>query len=154
VHQRLSKVQVGLSVFIMKTIKFLTLALVFFTFNNSQAATTLSQNTLAETTQPATTIQNSQVGDVTIDYARLVAPADRQGFSVYMAAIGGSVQLDGVAPVNVTLRIGGQSYTALTDRNGVFSFFVYANGSSRFEVEAWLPESESVILDAEFAKNN
>jgi hypothetical protein len=79
-----------------------------------------------------------------IDYARSLVPADRNGIPVYLAAVGGTVTFVGDGPVNVTIRIGGQDYTALTDQVGRYSFLVYANASS-FRSEAWLPGQEPVL---------
>lgn len=78
-----------------------------------------------------------------IDYGFLVAAAKPQAGVVDMAAIGGTVTFEGTGPVYVTLRIGGQDYTALTDAAGRYSFWAYANSSSRFGVEAWtIPGSQ------------
>jgi hypothetical protein len=98
------------------------LLLAFFTFS-----------ALAETT----------IVDNDIEYAVLLDPVDRVGHTIFLAAIGGKVTFEGDGPVNVTIRTGGQNYTALSDQTGNYSFLVYAN-SGRFESEAWLPGHDPV----------
>ena len=85
------------------------------------------------------------IHDVEIHYSRLVTPADRNDFTIYLAAIGGKVNFEGEAPVYVTLKIGGQTYTAPSDREGMYSFFVYTNNSGEFEVSAWTNDSPELV---------
>jgi hypothetical protein len=82
-------------------------------------------------------IKETQIIDNAIRYARSIYPIDRNGGVYPMAAVGGTVQFEGPGPVYVTLRIGGQTYSALTDQRGDYSFFAYTNGAGRFEVQAW-----------------
>jgi hypothetical protein len=88
----------------------------------------------ADDTVPTKIISN------TIRYAQLISSARYNSTigAVDNAAIGGKVEFTGPGPVYVTIRMGGQDYTALTDQTGKYSFWVYAN-SSRFVSEAWLP---------------
>jgi hypothetical protein len=80
----------------------------------------------------------TRIIETKINYARALVADDRQGFSVRMAAIGGQVVFEGGhPPVYATLRIGGQIYTAPSDAQGYFSFFVYTNGYNEFTVEGW-----------------
>jgi hypothetical protein len=81
--------------------------------------------------------RETQIIDNLIRYARSMYPADSNGGIYPMAIVGGTVRFDGPGPVYVTLRIGGQSYSALTDQRGDYSFFAYTNGAGRFEVQAW-----------------
>lgn len=59
-----------------------------------------------------------------------------------MALVGGHVVTELPMPLNVTLRIGGQSYTSLSDKDGNYSFMVYAN-ARQLTVEAWSSTGES-----------
>jgi len=86
----------------------------------------------------------TRIIDNTIRYAQNIFPIDRGGYAYPMAIVGGNVRFQGEGPVYVTLRIGGQSYTALTDNFGDYSFFAYANGGRRFEVNAWVIGGEEV----------
>ncbi|MEO5667500.1 MAG: hypothetical protein ABIR96_05535 [Bdellovibrionota bacterium] len=82
----------------------------------------------------------SRIIDNTIRYAQSIYPIDRGGFIYPMALIGGNVRFDGNGPVYVTLHIGGQTFTALTDSRGDYSFFAYANGSGHYDVQAWVAD--------------
>ena len=90
---------------------------------------------------PAKTVIHS----VKIEYSRMLYPVNAQGFEIYQAIIGGHVDFEGKPEVNVTLKIGGQTYTAPTDPHGDFSFFVFANYAGRFEVGAWSPNSDAYV---------
>jgi hypothetical protein len=90
---------------------------------------------------PAKTIIHS----VKIEYSRMLYPVNAQGFEINQAIIGGHVHFEGKPEVNVTLKIGGQVYTAPTDPHGNFSFFVFANYAGRFEIGAWSPNSDAYV---------
>ncbi len=81
--------------------------------------------------------------EVKLDYSRAIDVAAAHGHSFRrFAVIGGHVvRGDFLKPVNVTLRLGGQSYTTSTDLDGRFSYFVYVN-SDRFELEVWEEPSD------------
>ncbi len=102
------------------------------TFSLSLAFVAAAQSFAAPSTSETRIIDNQ------IRYARTLHPADRNGFSYPMAIVGGNVLFQGTGPVYVTLRIGGQTHTALTDSRGDYSFFAYTAGAGRFEVEAWV----------------
>jgi len=99
--------------------------------------------------QPAATLATSKVQskdhhetrivETRIQYARALRADDRNGFPVYMAAIGGQVVFEGHAPVFATVKLGGQIYTVPGDKEGYFSLFVYTNGYNDFTVEGWSP---------------
>ncbi len=80
----------------------------------------------------------TRIIETKINYARSVVAHDRNGFAVYMAAIGGQIVFEGGnPPVYATLKVGGQIYTAPTDFDGNYSFYVYTNGYNQFSVEGW-----------------
>lgn len=81
---------------------------------------------------------NTIIQEVHIDYARTLHHRGEHGGFFTLAALGGRVDFIGTDPINVTVKIGGQSYTALTDPHGNYSFLVYTAGAGRFEVEAWV----------------
>ena len=82
-------------------------------------------------------VEETRIIDNVVQYARTIYPIERSGFAHPMAAIGGNVRFTGFGPVYVTLMLGGQNYTALTDDRGDYSFFVFTNGAARFDVRAW-----------------
>jgi|GEM_PF-2355380 len=117
---------------LMKTFTkiFQTLTLSLFLFGAAQSS--------ADSSSTETRIIENR-----IQYARNIFPIDRGGFAYPMALIGGTVFHTGPAPVYVTLRIGGQTFTALTDTRGDYSFFAYTAGAGRFEVQAWVGSDSS-----------
>lgn len=92
---------------------------------------TLTMTSLSHSADPTPIIDN------VIDYATTISPVDRGGFSYPMALIGGHITTELAKPLNVTLRIGGQTYTALTDSAGVYSFMAYTNGARNYQIEVW-----------------
>ena len=90
---------------------------------------------------PAKTVIHS----VKVKYSYLLYPVDSQGMTIYQAILGGHVDFEGIPEVNVTVKIGGQSYTSPTDPKGNFSFLVFTNNSGRFEVGAWTPYSDAYV---------
>ena len=84
------------------------------------------------------------ISQVHVDYAQSLMPADRQGYLIPEAIVGGKVDFTGAPPVYVTLRTGGQNYTQLADQQGNFSFLVYAN-SGQFTIEAWSGAAAPVV---------
>jgi hypothetical protein len=89
------------------------------------------------------TLATAEVIKITIAYSRLLLPVDRQGMSIPQAIIGGKVDFEGAAPAYVSLIIGGQTYTQPTDRLGYFSFLAYTANANSYNLEAWLPATES-----------
>ncbi len=81
----------------------------------------------------ATTI----ISQVHVDYAQILSPADRQGYTITQAIVGGKVDFNGATPVFVTILTGGLSYTQPADQQGNFSFLIYPN-SNQFNVSAWV----------------
>ncbi len=104
----------------------------------SFAANNVASKTLAPEATSSTVIK-----DITLHYAQLLAPANRQGTSIFMAIAGGRVDFEGPGPVFVTMSIGGQKYTSPTDQQGAFSFLTYANGSSSLDLNAWVAGDDS-----------
>lgn len=129
----MSFANLGLKFRDMKTLKkiFQTLS---FTLMIVGSAQTLAESHRSET----------RVIDNVIRYAQNIYPIDRGGYAYPMALVGGNVRFEGEGPVYVTLRIGGQSFSALTDNRGDYSFFAYTNGAGRFEVNAWVINGEEV----------
>ncbi len=90
-------------------------------------------------------LAKAEVKKITIAYSRLLLPVDRQGMAIPQAIIGGKVDFEGSAPAYVSLIIGGQTYTQPTDRLGYFSFLAYTANANSYNLEAWLPVTESSI---------
>jgi hypothetical protein len=120
----------------MKTTKFWTRTKNFglSLFVACAIASTFAQDTRANSNE--TPPVNNSIINV-IDYVRAIYPIDRGGFPYTMALVGGHAVTELPKPLYVTLRIGGQNYTALTDRNGFYSFMVYTNGAGRLTTEVW-----------------
>lgn len=120
----------------MKTTKFWTRTKTFglSLFVACAFASTFAQDTRANSNE--TPPVNNTIVNV-IDYVSTIYPIDRGGFPYPMALVGGHAVTELPKPLNVTLRIGGQNYTALTDRNGFYSFMVYTNGARQVTTEVW-----------------
>jgi hypothetical protein len=96
---------------------------------------------------PATS--ETRIIDNVVRFARTIYPIERSGLAFPMAAISGNVRFQGFGPVYVSLYVGGQAYTALTDDRGDYSFFVFTNGGGRYDVRAWTDsDSKSVSVQS------
>jgi hypothetical protein len=79
----------------------------------------------------------TEIQQLRIDYSRTLTPADNHGYTIFQAIVGGKVDFIGQAPIYVTMQVGGQTYTTLTDPAGFYSFFVYTNNAGQYNLQAW-----------------